>query len=88
MSESLGEALPSAIAKVSELIGRMEKQADEHDSLMPGMGNGTRMMVDVLRVHRDVALAASTSGDVVAMMAAYQQIKPALDLANADEQEE
>lgn len=84
MTKSLGEALPEAIAKVSELIGTMEATAKEHDELMPGMGNGTRMVINLLRVKRDVALAAQQSGDVIAMIAAYQEIKPALDLANAD----
>lgn len=84
MTKSLGEALPEAIAKVSELIGTMEATANELDELMPGMGNGTRMVINLLRVKRDVALAAQQSGDVIAMIAAYQEIKPALDLDNAD----
>lgn len=84
MSETLGEALPNAIAKVSELIGQQEAQAKEMDELFPGGGDGNRMVANVLRVKRDVALAANNSGDVIAMIAAYQEIKPALDLANAE----
>lgn len=80
---SLGEALPAAIAKVSELIGTMEAQAKELDSVSPGAGDGSRFMIDVLRAHRDVALAAQQSGDVLAMMAAYERIKPALELADS-----
>lgn len=80
---SLGGALPEAIAKVSELIGSMEAQAKELDDTMPGAGQGTRMVVGILKVKRDVALAAQQSGDVIAMIAAYKEIKPALDLANA-----
>lgn len=84
MSESLGEALPAAIAKVSEWIGEQEAHAKEMDELMPGAGKGQRMIADLVRVKRDKALAAQQSGDVIAMLAAYQEIKPALDLATAD----
>lgn len=84
MSESLGEALPKAIAKVSEWIGQQEQQAKEMDELMPGAGKGQRMMASIVKVKRDVAVAAQQSGDVVAMIAAYQQLKPALDLAEAE----
>ncbi len=84
MTQTLGEALPEAIAKVSEWIGQQEAQAKEMDELMPGAGEGQRMMANIVRVKRDVAIAAQQSGDVVAMMAAYQQIKPALDLATAE----
>lgn len=84
MTQTLGEALPEAIAKVSEWIGQQEAQAKEMDELMPGAGDGQRMMANIVRVKRDVAIAAQQSGDVVAMMAAYQQIKPALDLATAE----
>lgn len=80
---SLGEALPEAIAKVSELIGTMEAQAKELDDVSPGAGQGTRMMISIIRAKRDVALAAQQSGDVIAMIAAYREIKPALDLAMA-----
>lgn len=84
MTKSLGEALPEAIAKVSELIGTMEKTAKEHDEMMPGMGDGTRMMVGIIRAKRDVAVAAQQSGDVIAMIAAFQELKPCLDLATAE----
>lgn len=87
MAQSLGEALPEAIAKVSEWIGKQEAQAKEMDELMPGAGDGQRFIAQVVRVRRDVALAAMQSGDVVAMLAAFQEIKPALDLA-ADEPED
>lgn len=84
MPQSLGEALPDAIAKVSEWIGQQEAQAKEMDELSPGAGDGQRFMASVVRVKRDVAVAAQQSGDVVAMLAAYQQLKPALDLATAE----
>jgi len=41
MGQSLGEALPEAIAKVSEWIGHQEAQAKEYEELLPGMGDGT-----------------------------------------------
>lgn len=84
MAQTLGDALPEAIAKVSELIGQQEAQAKEMDELSPGAGDGNRLVANVLRLKRDVAVAAQQSGDVVAMIAAYQEIKPALDLANAE----
>lgn len=82
--QSLGEALPDAIAKVSEIIGQQEQQARELDDLYAGGGDGNRLIANVLRVKRDVAVAAQQSGDVVAMLAAYQELKPALDLATAE----
>ena len=85
MAETLGDALPAAIAKVSELIGEQETQAKELDELMAGGGDGNRMVAGVLRVKRDMALAAQTSGDVVAMLRAYEELKPALQLAEAGE---
>ena len=81
MTETLGEALPLAIAKVSELIGQQEAQAREMDALKSGLGAGNRLVANVMRVKRDVAIAAHNSGDVVAMLRAYQDLKPALDLA-------
>jgi len=64
-------------------IGQQEAQAKEMDDLMPGAGKGQRMMANVVRVKRDVAIAAMNSGDVVAMIAAYEQLKPAVELAHA-----
>ena len=84
MNPTLAEALPDAIAKVSEWIGQQEAQAKEMDELSPGAGEGQRFMAKVVRVKRDAAVAAQQSGDVVAMIAAYQAIKPALDLATAE----
>jgi len=84
MSQSLGEALPEAIAKVSEWIGQQEAQARELDEISPGAGKGSLMMANIVRVKRDAAVAAQQSGDVIAMMAAYQQLKPCLDLATAE----
>jgi len=84
MSQSLGEALPEAIAKVSEWIGQQEAEAKEMDELLPGTGDGQRMVARLVRVKRDVALAAQQSGDVIAMIAAYQELKPCLDLATAE----
>lgn len=81
---SLGEALPEAIAKVSELIGSMEAQAKELDAMLPGSADGTRLVLRILKVKRDVALAAQQSGDVIAMIAAYNEIGPALELATAE----
>lgn len=84
MTKSLGEALPEAIAKVSELIGQQEAQAKELDAMFSGGGNGNRLVANVLRVKRDAAVAAQQSGDVIAMMRAYEQIKPAIELAEAE----
>lgn len=80
-SPSLAEALPAAIAKVSEWIGQHEEMAKQMNELSPGAGDGSRLMVRVVRDMRDTAVVAQQSGDVVAMIAAYQNIKPALDLA-------
>lgn len=84
MSQSLGEALPGAIAKVSEWIAQQEQQAKELDEVSPGAGRGSLMMANIVRVKRDMALAAQQSGDVIAMIAAYNEIKPCLDLALAE----
>lgn len=84
--ESLGEALPKAIAQVSELIGRMEIQAKDLDDSLPNSGDGTRMVIRLLRVKRDAALVCQQSGDVVAMINAYEDLKPAVELAVATSQ--
>lgn len=84
MTQSLAEALPEAIAKVSEHIGKMEAKAKEFDEMFKGMGDGYRLIAAGMRVHRDWALTAQQSGDVVQMIAAYQKIKPALELATAE----
>lgn len=84
MVKTLGDALPEAIAKVSELIGQQEAQAKELDEMFAGGGQGNRMVANVLRVKRDMAVAAQTSGDVVAMMRAYEELKPAIELAEAE----
>ncbi len=39
MTTTLGDALPEAIAKVSELIGQQEAQAKEMDELYAGGGD-------------------------------------------------
>ena len=82
--QSLGEALPDAIAKVSEFIGQQEQQAKELVDLYAGGGDGNRLIANVLRVKRDVAVAAQQSGDVVAMIHAYKELKPALEMAEAE----
>lgn len=84
MTQSLGEALPAAIAKVSQLIGKMEAEAKEFDAMMPGGGNGVRLLVAVLKKDCDAALASQKSGDVIAMIRAYEKMKPAIELADAD----
>ncbi len=84
MTTTLGDALPEAIAKVSELIGQQETQANELDEMFAGGGDGNRMVASVLRVKRDAAVAAQQSGDVIAMMRAYKELEPAIELANAE----
>lgn len=83
---SLGQALPETIVKVTELIMKQEAEADELDKLMKGCGAGNRLIANVLRQKRDAALLAQQSGDLIAMIAAYQLLKPALELelANRD----
>ncbi len=83
-SKSLAEELPDAIAKVSELIGSMNAQGNELNAVCPGAGDGTHMVMKLLRVKRDVAVAAMQSGDVVAMLTAYLQLAPALKLTTED----
>lgn len=86
-SESLGEALPKAIALVSEFIGKQEQMAAEMDATLSGAGAGNRMIAQVLRAERDMAQAAFISGDVVAMIRAYEKLKPAIELATPDTEE-
>jgi hypothetical protein len=81
---TLADALPAAIAKVSEWIGQQEAQAKELEALSPGAGECTLFMAKIVRAKRDVALAAQQSGDVVAMIVAYRELKPAIDLASAE----
>lgn len=81
---SLGEGLPAAIAKVSEWIGQQEAQAKEMDAISPGLGRGIMLAANVARAKRDLAVSAQQSGDLIAMISAYQQLKPALDLATSE----
>ena len=81
MSETLADALPEAIAKISEFIGQQDAQAKALDALSPGMGDGCRMVSKVIRVKRDAAVSAQQSGDMVLMIHAYQYLRQILVLA-------
>lgn len=81
MGESLAEALPKAIAKASEIIGQQESQARQLDRTLPGAGDGHRLIASLVRAKRNAAVAAMASGNVVAMVRAYEQLKPAMEMS-------
>jgi len=65
-SLSLGEALPQEMARVREII------VEYRDPLLRGAGNLAARMMEISLQKAD---AAVMSGDVVAMLRAYEDLK-------------
>lgn len=65
MSDSLGEALPKEMARVTDMI-------EVYASLPNGAG---ALAIILMRHDLDKAAKAMAEGDVVAMMQAYQSLK-------------
>jgi hypothetical protein len=70
MTESLAEALPKQIERVSAKRDRWIKMASEH----PEMGPGMSLTIAIMKAEIDGAVRAAASGDVVEMMAAHQSL--------------
>lgn len=70
MTESLAEALPRQIARVSAIRARWMEMAAAHPEMAVGMAVGIALM----KAEIDVSLQAIADGDVAAMMAAYEAL--------------
>ncbi len=71
MTDTLADALPREIARISAKRDRWRDMMKEHPELGPGMG----LTVAIMQAEIDRAVRACASGDVVEMMAAHQALK-------------
>lgn len=75
MSESLGDALPRQIKRVSEKKERWIGYAAEIEKMTPGSSVGMKLTMSLMQADIDEGVAALASGDVVRMMAAHEELK-------------
>ena len=71
MTDTLADALPREIARVSANRDRWRDMAKDHPALGPGMN----VSIAVMQYQIDQAVKACASGDVVEMLAAHQSLK-------------
>lgn len=71
MTDTLADALPREIARVSAKRDRWRDMAKEN----PTLGIGMNLSVAIMQAEIDRAIRACTSGGVVEMMVAYQALK-------------
>ena len=70
MNDSLAEALPKQIERVSAKRDRWIRMASEH----PEMAAGMNVTIELMRHEIMAGVHAAASGDVVGMMAAHQAL--------------
>lgn len=70
MSDTLAEALPREIARVTAKKERWQHMLREYN-----MGPGMQLSINIMQMEIETAIRASASGDVVAMMASLQSLK-------------
>ena len=75
--DTLAEALPREIARISAKRDRWRDMVKDYPSLHPGM----QLSIAIMQVEIDLAVMACASGDVVEMLAAHQALK---DYTNDD----
>ena len=71
MTDTLADALPREISRVSAKRDRWRNMIKEHPELGPGM----QFTIAIMQAEIDRAILVCTSGDVVEMMASYQALK-------------
>jgi len=71
MTDTLADALPREIARVSAKRDRWRDMAKDHPALGPGMN----VSITIMQHEIDQAVKACASGDVVEMLAAHQSLK-------------
>lgn len=69
-TESLAEALPKQIERVSAKREQWIKMAAEY----PEMGPGMNLTIAIMKAEIDSAVRAAASGDVIEMLAAHQSL--------------
>ena len=71
MTDTLADALPREIARISAKRDRWRDMMKEH----PDLAFGMNLTVAIMQAEIDRAVRACASGDVVEMMAAHQALK-------------
>lgn len=74
-SATLADALPAEIKRVQAKKERWIEYAAEIDKAQPGSGKSLQFGINVMQFEIDVAIATLASGDVVAMLKAYETLK-------------
>ena len=69
--DTLAEALPREIARVSAKRDRWRDMVKDH----PSLGAGMQISIAIMQVEIDRAVMARATGDVVEMLAAHQSLK-------------
>jgi hypothetical protein len=69
--DTLADALPREIARISAKRDRWRDMAKEH----PSIAAGTLLAVAIMQAEIDRATKACASGDVLEMLAAFQALK-------------
>lgn len=75
MTDTLADALPREIKRVQEKKERWIGYAAEMEKMSPGSSVGMKLTMNIMQVHIDAGVAAAASGDVVAMLAAHEDLK-------------
>jgi hypothetical protein len=75
MTDTLGDALPREIKRVQEKKERWVGYAADMERSMPGSSAGMRFTMQIMQAHIDAGVASLASGDVVAMLAVYEELK-------------
>jgi hypothetical protein len=75
MTETLGDALPRQIKRVSEKKERWIGYAADMEKMTPGSSVGMKLTMALMQDDIDEGISALASGDVVRMLAAHEELK-------------
>lgn len=70
MTDTVADALPREIARVTAKKERWQAMMKDHD-----MGPGMQFSINIMQMEIENAIKAAASGDVVQMMASLQSLK-------------
>lgn len=70
MTDTLADALPREIARVTAKKERWQGYLRDHD-----MGPGMQLSINIMQVEIESAVKALASGDVTEMLAAHEALK-------------
>lgn len=70
MTDTLADALPREIARVTAKKERWQGYMRDHD-----MGPGMQLSINIMQAEIEQAVKACASGDVIEMMAALESLK-------------